>query len=373
MWLITDLGATTAGLAFDPAGNLYASAPSQNKIFKISGLVASSSGTGKNLVALGDSVAAGEGINYGFAWNGSKWVQTGPDNPNWTDATAATGTSEQFCHQTDYAYSRMFAALGYAVYNMACTGASALSNNGLENGGVLDTQFFDGMLNSQLELGGVCADCQYPWSNPNPVFDSHNPDVVTLTLGADDINFSDWVRKCYSPSSPCNTDVNTQTIASELTTQQLDLRTVLRELDRRAGIAGKTVTVVVTNYYNPFTPSYTQCADTDASPLQGNWPLIGISYDEQTWITSQLTTLNQNISNEVSYAWANDAHLAMRLADVSAALAGHQFCTPDPWVYGPSINYPNFPGIQPGTNPAPFHVTPAGQMAIYNIVKAQLP
>ena len=50
------------------------------------------------IVALGDSVAAGEGINYGYEWNGTKWVGPANSNPGWKDTTASLGANYQACH-----------------------------------------------------------------------------------------------------------------------------------------------------------------------------------------------------------------------------------------------------------------------------------
>jgi len=58
----------------------------------------------KNLVALGDSVAAGEGINYGFIWKNGKWVQTGPSSPSWMDTTQSLGANYPGCHQSGKGY-----------------------------------------------------------------------------------------------------------------------------------------------------------------------------------------------------------------------------------------------------------------------------
>jgi hypothetical protein len=204
MWDVANVGAAEGGMAFDPTDNLYVSVPSQHKVKKVSGLGSPGIGAGKNLVALGDSVAAGEGIKYGFIWNGSKWVQSGPSNPDWADTTAALGADYEPCHQSEYAYSRLLYAPGYNVYNMACTGASAM-------GGVLNQYTLDDPDDAPgtgtatvMELGGVCTGC----GDPSAIFDGHNPDVVTLTVGANDVHFGDWLTACYGGLTACNTAEN---------------------------------------------------------------------------------------------------------------------------------------------------------------------
>ena len=367
---VTNFGAGEGGLAFDASNNLYASLPSQNKIMKISGL--NSIASKGNLVALGDSVAAGEGINYGFLWSPStsQWTWPPRSNPTWTDTTSAKGANYQDCHQTDYAYSRQVQANGYNVYNMACTGASVFQNSGLENGGILDNQ---NLSDGTTQLGGICPSC----APVNTTYDSLNPAVVTLTVGADDINFATWVGKCYQPfyfGAKCGTSDDNALVASQLANQEADLRSALAELDRRAGQdlpSGQKLRVLVTNYYNPFQSSYASCIDTSAGYFSGTYPGIGINSDQQTWLVNGLNSLNGNINSEVGYAQTNDSHLNVSLVDLSTVMAGHQWCTSDPWMYGPSIDYPPIGNTGPGTNPAPFHPTPSGQNAIYQAVLQQ--
>jgi hypothetical protein len=314
----------------------------------------------KTLVALGDSVAAGEGINFGYYWNGTSWSQAGTDAPLWVDTTAAMGDNYQSCDQSSLSYDRLLYGQGYKVYSMACTGASAMY-------GVLGAEPV-GSGTVPAQLGGSCTGC----ASDSNYYDAHNPDIVTLTVGADDINFSSYLNDCYNPTyGTCNTSGNSSTLTSLLSSEKTNLRSLLTELNRRAGIAGKNVEVVVTNYYNPFPSTYTSCIDTSASVLNGTYPGIGITSAEQSWIVSELSSLNSNISSEVTYAQSHDSHLTMKLADISGAMLGHQLCDSNPWVYGPSIDYPSIGG-GPGSSPAPFHPTPAGQAAIAAIVASTI-
>lgn len=333
--------------------------------------------TTKNLVALGNSIAAGEGINYGYLWDGSNWVKTGPDNPAWADTTGALGDNYQDCHQTDQAFDRLFFADGYNVSNMACTGASAMN-------GVLASQVLpSGNLSVTVpaQLGGTCSGCDTPPSGNE--FDAHAPDVVTLTLGADDIYFNTWLMKCYiddgfpliNGHGACGTTDDDTEITNELNSARDNLRLVLTELNRRANLAGKQLTVLVTNQYNPFPSTYdSSCGDiVDQSPNSG----IGLTQGEFSWMTGQLGVLNSYVGAEVSYAQTNDSSLNVRLVDISNLMHGsddghdHSFCSsdtggtdPGPWAYGPSIAYTNF-----DLSSAPFHPTPAGQRAIYRAAK----
>lgn len=246
----------------------------------------------KTVVALGDSVASGEGINYGYMWNGSSWVQTGSSTPTWSDTTNAMGANYQACHQSDDAFDRLLYADNYKVYNMSCTGASAQE-------GVLGDYVAhnpdDGTDTSvPAQLGGTCSGC----ASPNSTFDDHNPDVVLLSVGADDVDFRYWVSTCYDFSSgDCVTSANTSSLDSELTNAESNLRLVLNELNRRAGIAGKPLRVLVDNYYDPFSADNTACNDVNVQPgdLLTTYPFLGIKSDEMSWLQDGLASLNSNI------------------------------------------------------------------------------
>jgi hypothetical protein len=364
---VVNVGGPVRAMASDRTDNLYTALPNSNKVMKVSGLVSSSSAG--NLTALGDSVAAAEGIKYGYIWDGSKWLPAGSSgvNPDWADTTASMGTDYEACHQSEYAYSRLFYNQ-YQVSNMACTGASAM-------GGVLNSYTRtdpDGDPTSTvMELGGVCTGC----GTPSTVFDGHNPDVVTLTVGANDVDFGGWLGACYNPlTNPCDTTANSTTLSGQLATEKDNLRLILTELNRWAGTKSKTLRVLVTGYYDPFPSSVSSgCIDTGAGVLQGTYPNVGLTGGELSFLKNGLIDLNGNISSEVTYAQDpnHDPNLNVSFVSLTNAMSGHEFCTTDPWMYGISIRYPPIGG-GPGNNPAPFHPTPAGQLAIYQAVKAAL-
>jgi hypothetical protein len=218
------------------------------------------------------------------------------------------------------------------------------------------------------ELGGVCTGC----GDPSAVFDGHNPDVVTLTVGADDVHFGDWLTACYGGSTACDTTENSTTLSGQLATEKDNLRLLLTELNRWAGTKSKTLRVLVTGYYDPFpTTLYANCIDTAATVLQGTYPWLGLSYGELNWLKNGLIDLNANINSEVTYAQSNDTNLNVSYVSLTNVMSGHEFCTSDPWAYGPSIDYPPLGG-GPASYPAPFHPTQAGARAIYKAVLARL-
>jgi hypothetical protein len=342
----------------------------------------------KTIVALGDSVPAGEGVNYGFTWNGSGWDQSGPSSPAWNDTTTALGSDYQDCHQSGDGYPSLFATSGgnYQVYNMACTSASALVESGAPggqantDGGVMVGQTFsNGDTIPAPQLGSSsspeCSGC----GAANSLFDTHlkatSQAVVLLQMGADDIDFGDWILRCYvygKYTSDCSEGGSDQTtLDNMLTAEKTDLRTTLTELNSRAATDGYSSTnklkVAVLGYYNPLGSDWnSSCIDEGNG---NNEP--GIDVANWDFITHGLSELNSNISSEVTYAQTNAGNLNPIYVDLSNVMSNNGFCTSDPWVYGPSIDYPQWaippvPGL-----PAPFHPTPEGQQAIYKAIVDQ--
>jgi hypothetical protein len=130
------------------------------------------------------------------------------------------------------------------------------------------------------QLGAPCRGC----AAPNKRYDADNPDVVTLTLGADDIDFGNWIQHCYADRTACNKASNTKKLTGQLAAAKANLRLVFNELNRRAGLDHKKVLVVATNYYDPYQIKYAKCVDTNAFVVHKIWPWIGITQNEQYWI-----------------------------------------------------------------------------------------
>ena len=299
-----------------------------------------------NYVALGDSVASGDGIEYGWQWvpnvtnsSGGVWTATGPANPVWEPAND-TRPEVQACHRSAKAYPYLVAkTLNANLYNPSCSGASMAN-------GILGSRDFGSGVVGVAQLGSTQAGL----APPNQAYDSFKPDVVSLTLGMDDINFSDILRQCYVGFS-CVTAANDQDVNARLVTFKSDLTQVLAEIQRRGTTAGKMPWVVLTTYYDPFNADSTvTCGDVDLGLGQG------LSADEVSWLRSKLQLMNQTIKDTAA------SYPKIKVADVSTVLTGHTLCSADPWVYGISIWYSSL------GNPAPFHPTPQGQAAIANVV-----
>ena len=134
----------------------------------------------ERIVQLGDSIASGEGTLYGYTYDAKKKQWAGGDvDVKWPGP-------HPDCHVSPDAYGNHVAAFFHAsLSQFACTGAS----------------FVDGIVGSAIdskskvrrlaEFGNWATK-----SNLNEEYDDANPDLVLVTLGADDAQFSDVVEQC---------------------------------------------------------------------------------------------------------------------------------------------------------------------------------
>ncbi len=352
------------GIDFDTAGNLFVSG--SMRVFEIAGAYALPAPKQLSYVALGDSVAAGEGILYGWKWDGKKWVGPTTTNPVWEPAADLSAVNQD-CHRSLAGYPQLVSASkNYTLVDLACTSATAAK-------GVLGDQPFaapqvPATVPAQL---GTLDNSAAPASS---VFRNARPDIVSLTLGADDVGFSDIVKKCYIPNTRCGTKSDTTALAAKFKLQQANLATVISELNKESADLNIRPIVVVTDYYDPFPDVGTNCIDTQAVKK-----IIGITDAERTWLKAQLANLNSGIRTIVESSKTASQNIDLRFVELAETatstnvMIGHQYCSTTPWVYGPSIRYPIYVPGSPGatTNPAPFHPTPEGQSAIaYRVLAA---
>jgi lysophospholipase L1-like esterase len=232
----------------------------------------------KTYAALGDSVAAGLGLS-------------------------GSSTDTQ-CGRSSEAYSTQVAsALGVQAKNYSCSGATV--------GDLFTTQHLTGPNNpAQIKQA----------------FKNGKPDLITITAGANDAHWADFIKACQV--SNCATNTNTHLANRFLISLQAKLYAAL--LDIRLHSRGTPPQVVLTGYYQAFSD---QCAaaQTDITPA------------ELTWIHDETVALNQTIqqvSSHFSFA---------KFAPVD--FTGHDICSSDPWIQRPG-------------EAASFHPNLAGQTAI---------
>lgn len=231
--------------------------------------------------ALGDSVAAGAGLEGGVA-------------PCYR-STAAYG----------YTVSQ---SIGLPIDHLACTGAKA-------DEGLYDEQERDGyILPAQIDQA----------------FNGGNPNLVTITIGANDARWTQFIRQCYYIR--CGYDIDTARFAAYLVDLKLELNIVMARIHTLSN--GAPPQVIVTGYYSPF--SSATCTETE-----------NLTAQEKSWLNSRTNSLNRAIKGTV------DKYSYAKFAPVS--FAGHEICSSDPWIQGP-------------TSPMPFHPTVAGQRTIASAV-----
>lgn len=238
-----------------------------------------SSGT---YVALGDSVAAGVGL----------------DNP------VPVPTRETRCDRTTEAYAYDVAASqNLPLVFLACSGATA--------GDLITTQR-SGSPNQPAQL--------------DRAFAAGTPELITITAGANDVRWDRFLATCRYYN--CATETQQRLSDARLLTLRGKLHYVFTAIHSRS--SANTPTVVITGYYNPVSEA---CVNT--------YP--GITSDEISAISNRVSELNRTIQEVAS------AYSFVRFAPVD--FSGHDICSTDPWVQGPS-------------DPDPIHPTAEGQDVI---------
>lgn len=237
-------------------------------------------------VALGDSVAAGLGLK------------------DYTDPSA--------CNRTHQAYPQLVAAKhSYQLVNLACSGAKS-------DAGILSTQ--------TVNEAGVKPQLSQLFALPKPK-------LITMTIGANDMGWTDILTKCYV--SACGDYADTALVDKNLDNLQTNLVQIFTQMAQH--YPSQKPLVIVTGYYQLLPASLQQCPE-----------MSGLDDVELAWERNQQTKLNDMIKtsaanfNFVSY--------------VSAGFDGHELCTDESWVQNISAS-------------APFHPNVAGQMQYARDIK----
>lgn len=248
----------------------------------------------KLYVAMGDSVAAGVGLK---------------DD---SDASA--------CNRTNQAYPNQVAAtLHYTVKNLACSGATL-------SAGILGKQDVNNLL--------VTSQLQQLFLRPKP-------DLVTLTIGANDAHWTSLLTKCYT--AVCGTTADQAAVVADLATVSSNIRSALTQIQAHYGSTPPRV--IVTGYHQVF-PS----ANVNVSNCSD---VTGIDAAELAWGRQLQSSIDETIKQATSsFSFVSFAAIQF---------AGHELCTPDSWVQGLA-------------DKQPYHPTQAGQAAfarsIIQMVKA---
>jgi lysophospholipase L1-like esterase len=215
----------------------------------------------------------------------------------------ASSTARNCGRSADSYAEDLSAANDWKVLNLACDGAT-ISN------GLLGPQTHDGQ-KLQPQLAGAER--------------AGKASIIIISVGADDLNWAAEVKYC-STTPNCDDKATTayfQQQLAEFSKNYLDL------LSRLAALPNHPQ-VIINQYYDPFGPE-PGCLGPD-----------GLSAANLQTLVSRLNTLNTVLAKGAAQ---------FRFASPQPDFAGHQLCTPQPYVQGLDAA-------------APFHPTALGQLAI---------
>ncbi len=299
-----------------------------------------------SVVQLGDSVASGEGTLYGYRYDEAtrRWSGGNVD-------VAWPGPYPE-CHVSPDAYGNLVAKSLQAKFTtFACTGAS----------------YQNGITTAQVSSGPVGTSVLRPaqfgdWSTAamlNPSYDAARPDLVLLSLGADDLRVAPVVEDCVTSffehavggTLRCTQANPGATLTNDFTNNlpQLGphLDALVQAIRARGRRDGHVPQVVVTLYHDPFPVGSQTCPDVAL-----------LDPSQVSYLRGLLPVLNQAIRAGLK------GQPGVTIADTSNAMAGpkgqnHRWCSSQPWAYGLSV----FSLTDPTSllSQAPFHPTPEGQ------------
>ncbi|MEU7136748.1 SGNH/GDSL hydrolase family protein [Streptomyces sp. NPDC046261] len=211
---------------------------------------------------------------------------------------------DKACGRSRDAFARKLAEVnGWDVLNLACSGATVRD-------GVLGTQ----------QLSGRSAPAQLAVAQR-----AAGASVVTLSIGANDVRWQDLVRLCAA--APVCDDRATHAYFRDLLSRfTLDYQELLRHL----AALPQHPRVLVNEYYDPFGRTV-DCLKKE-----------GLTLQKAQVLRARLTELNTVL---------RQGALASGFTAVRPDFTGHELCSKDPFVQGPTAR-------------APLHPTAAGELVI---------
>ena len=280
------------------------------------------------VVALGDSYTSGEGV------------------PPFASASDRPGINE--CHRSPLAYPvHLGRSLGVPVESWACSGATT---------GDLSTTF-------------VRTD-QAPWDDPILEVSGGAPtsaldrigiatSVVTLTVGGNDLGFSDIVSDCLLGFESC-TEHDAQ-VQLDLATLEGNLRTLFSDIGSRLT---PTARVFVVGYPRVF--PVLPIGDCDFIPVL---PVGTFSVAEQAWANATTAGLNAVLRSEAERSTQQGGG-GFTYVDTWDVFGGSELCRPDPESGVPVTSSPLLNGVDLLNPEHSFHPSASGHNAIADRVLA---
>ncbi len=211
---------------------------------------------------------------------------------------------DRACYRSADTYAAdLAAATGRQVLNLACSGATIPA-------GILGPQ----------QTRGVTVPPQLAAAEK-----ATHASAVIVSIGADDVGWSALLRLCAA-SRACDNRASVAYFQQRLETFAVSYYQMLQQL---AAVPSHP-RVLVNLYYDPFDTSQ-RCLDH-----------VGLDPAKEKSLIGLLDALNGVLANGAR---------AAGLSSVQPDFTGHQLCDPGPYVQGLH-------------DPAPFHPTPAGELAI---------
>jgi lysophospholipase L1-like esterase len=212
---------------------------------------------------------------------------------------------DQACGRSPESYAADLAAANqWNVLNVACGSAT------IENG----------LLGPEVLYNGDIAPPQLPQAAA-----ATRAKVVIVSVGADDLSWSVMTQLCAA-QTVCDDKVSNAYFTQLLNTFTRNYYQLLADLDQLPAHPA----VLINQYYSPFGAS--------AACLQR----YGMTPAKVEVLTARLAQLNQVLQQGANLFGFGVA---------TPRFTGHELCTSDPWVQGP-------------TDPAPLHPNAAGELAI---------
>ena len=217
----------------------------------------------------------------------------------------ATGSPMNLvCGRSQDSYAQDLAAVnGWHVLNLACSGATIAQ----------------GLLGPQ-DRNGTIVPPQLASAER-----ARNASVIIVNIGANDLNWAAMVTYC-SDAPRCDDKATTAYFQQQLASFS---KNYLQLLSQLATLPGHP-RVIINQYYNPF------------GPQQDCLIPAGLTPAKLATLTSRLTTLNAVLAKGAA---------EFGFLSPQPDFTGHQLCTSQPYVQGQG-------------DPAPFHPTALGQLAI---------
>jgi len=251
----------------------------------------------KNYVAMGDSYSSGEGVE--------------PFDP----ATDTAGPPENRCHRSDKAYANLLDGNPSLRYNLtafvACSGATTQSV----------------AANQLSSLSG-------------------STDVVTLTVGGNNIGFEAYARSCWEGHADCTEDSYDAAIDDIENQLPGELDDLFEAID---GEIGAQTEVLILSY-----PLLVPEANASTT-----WPnCLYLTADERTAARDVITQLNGALEDAVGRAGSQFKYVDTNYAN--SPLKGHEICNDGNYFHG---------AVGPFHTEYSFHPNELGQGGLATIVE----